>query len=384
MAVSNQKSDYCLRVFKKHGVLPVFEGEPQGVNIKAALDHETFSQWTLRVLGRPHNEVQVAVVRRVAPNKLVKNLGEAPSQDELRAVLKAQARQSQRVLLRRQSKAQQIDAEADSDLDSSDPGSATKTEFSAFVAEISATYPESVQEFFLRLATEQEDVIEWEDLFKTLADRYAKLAAQYRNRPVNPVSRNAEITPSSTSGSVGADSAALPASDVMVTASRVLNDLLPQAPEVLKVQSMSQHPDFENYSEDFGAAASAKLIVSELSSYCEELKNLVDSLPYMDKTAEALAEFSGTVDQLDEDDSLDPAYETDPALPTQDRRADERAFIDELLASADALHEAFNEVEEAFNEDLETAPSEYDALVSAPISKAFNNVTSLLDKIFEC
>jgi hypothetical protein len=260
----------------------------------------------------------------------------------------------------------------------------TKAEFSKFVAEISAAYPESVREFFQRFAAEQEDVIEWEELFATLVDRYAKLAALQRGVSVSTVSRSGDVTPASTSTSVGTDSAALPTSEVMATASRVLKELLPQAPEVLNVQSLSQHSDFASYSEDFGAAASVKLVMSEILGYCDALKILVDKLPYLDRTALALDEFSGLVEGVVDDDLLDPEYETDPALSTHGRRTAERACIEDIRESAHAFHEAFDDVDDAFDEDLEVAPSEYGVRVSADIKRAFGNVRSLIDTIFEC
>ena len=55
----SKKIDFQVRVLKRYGVIPVFEGDPEFTNVRTSAPGETFKQWCARVIGKTTNEVSL-------------------------------------------------------------------------------------------------------------------------------------------------------------------------------------------------------------------------------------------------------------------------------------------------------------------------------------
>ena len=102
------KTEFQIRILKKYGVLPIFEGDIDFKNVKSPEDNETFSAWCDRVLQKDSSDVWlyrlyqptgqkqienlkddgplIALIRSYAKNKLRKKLKSAEELEELEEV----------------------------------------------------------------------------------------------------------------------------------------------------------------------------------------------------------------------------------------------------------------------------------------------------------
>jgi hypothetical protein len=85
------KSKFQYRILKKYGVLPIFEGDVDRVNVKSPLaEGETFSNWCERVLGKNSADVLVYQLERPTGQKHIENMKDGGK--ELVALFRAHAR----------------------------------------------------------------------------------------------------------------------------------------------------------------------------------------------------------------------------------------------------------------------------------------------------
>lgn len=85
------KSKFQYRILKKYGVLPVFDGDVDRVNVRSPLRvGETFSDWCTRVVGKDSSEVLVYQLERPAGQRHIENMRDGGK--ELLALFRAHAR----------------------------------------------------------------------------------------------------------------------------------------------------------------------------------------------------------------------------------------------------------------------------------------------------
>lgn len=88
----SSKTDFQIRVLKKYGVIPVFEGEPGQTNVRTSLPGETFKQWCARVIGKKNNEVSLFCLYQPKGNERIGKLGR--DGDHLKKIVQTQYRKS--------------------------------------------------------------------------------------------------------------------------------------------------------------------------------------------------------------------------------------------------------------------------------------------------
>jgi hypothetical protein len=85
------KTKFQYRILKKYGVLPVFDGEIDRINVKSPLaEGETFSNWCERVIGRNSNDVLVYQLEQPTGQRHIENMKNGGK--ELLALFRAHAR----------------------------------------------------------------------------------------------------------------------------------------------------------------------------------------------------------------------------------------------------------------------------------------------------
>lgn len=68
------KTEFQIRILKKYGVLPIFEGDIDFKNVKSPEDNETFSAWCDRVLQKDSSDVWLYGLHQPTGQKQIENL----------------------------------------------------------------------------------------------------------------------------------------------------------------------------------------------------------------------------------------------------------------------------------------------------------------------
>lgn len=85
------KSKFQYRILKKYGVLPIFDGDVDRINVKSPLaDGETFSNWCERVIGKSSSDVLVYQLEQPTGQRHIENMKDGGR--ELVALFRAHAR----------------------------------------------------------------------------------------------------------------------------------------------------------------------------------------------------------------------------------------------------------------------------------------------------
>lgn len=84
------KSKFQYRILKKYGVLPIFDGDTDRINVKSPLaDGETFSNWCERVIGKSSTDVLIYQLERPTGQRHIENMKDGGK--ELLALFRAHA-----------------------------------------------------------------------------------------------------------------------------------------------------------------------------------------------------------------------------------------------------------------------------------------------------
>ncbi len=168
----SNKTDFQVRVLKKYGVIPVFEGEPDYTNVKTSLPGETYKQWCARVIGKKNDEISLYCLYQPKGNERIGKLGRAG--DHLKKIVQAQSRKSFLKGLKQN--------RGDDECDAPDDWIPAQTQFVSreelydTLADAVPERSEAIDQFFQRFADQHATSDGWVDLFENLAMEYAKLA----------------------------------------------------------------------------------------------------------------------------------------------------------------------------------------------------------------
>jgi hypothetical protein len=257
------KSKFQYRILKKYGVLPVFDGDVDRVNVRSPLcDGETFSNWCERVVGKNPTEVLVYQLERPAGQKHIENMRNGGK--ELLALFRAHARN---IL---QKKSENSNAKA------------------------------------------SEDEFDFDDF------------SDLENEPLeNP------------------DSSRMP---WYVVLSNLKN------PESVKCcenknYTLSEHENFDDYSDEYGDAARNLIVLNDISQYIEKLSH-VFSLGNMDRASAAADELVEFIENSSEIDAL--KAELSEAIEA-DRGRIQHQHV-KLFLGEDLCHELYHMIDDMFFE----------------------------------
>lgn len=175
----SEKTDFQLRVLKKYGVIPVFDGQPEHLNVKTSVAGETFNQWCARVLGKKANEVRVLSLADATPQRSNAQIGNLAGEAEyFKKIMRYESRKS---YLRGLSKAS-FDGETDSKTQENlvAPKPIGRDMLFDTMADAVPDRTSSVDEFFDRFSKQYSGESSWAELFEILAKKYAELANSKR------------------------------------------------------------------------------------------------------------------------------------------------------------------------------------------------------------
>lgn len=174
-----EKIEFQAKVFKKNGVIPVFDGQPDYVNVKTSMPGETFNQWCLRVLGREAKEVRVLSLVDATPKKGNARIGGlAGDTDYLKKIIRFESRKSYQ--------AGMLKAALEEDTEIQNPALADMSQAVGrdllydTMADAVPNRTLAVDEFFDRFSKDHSGESSWADLFEILARKYAELVDSRR------------------------------------------------------------------------------------------------------------------------------------------------------------------------------------------------------------
>lgn len=85
--MNKSKTDYIFRVYKKYGILPIFEGQPKRTNVPSPADNENYVEWCQRVLGQENSLVSVLQAVQPNGNSHVSRLRNKGGEESINAIL---------------------------------------------------------------------------------------------------------------------------------------------------------------------------------------------------------------------------------------------------------------------------------------------------------
>lgn len=179
----SNKTDFQVRVLKKYGVIPVFEGEPEYSNVKTSEPGETFKQWCSRVIGKKTTEVSLFSLYQPKGNERIGRLGQ--DGEYLKKIVKAESRKS---FLKGSRKLENLERnELFLELNSAQSRLITRDEIYETLADSVSGRSVAIDEFFKRFSDKNSGANGWAEVLEALADEYAKLAEIIKS-PVNNIS----------------------------------------------------------------------------------------------------------------------------------------------------------------------------------------------------
>ncbi len=172
----SKKIDFQIRVLKKYGVIPVFDGEPDYTNVKTSLPGETFKQWCARVIGKKNDEVSLYCLYKPKGIERIGNLGREG--ENLKKIVQAQSRKS---FVKGLNKSRSDgEHEVPDDWIPAQTRSVTRDDLYETLADAVPDRTEAIDQFFKRFSDQQVATDSWIDLFENLAIEYATLAGFIR------------------------------------------------------------------------------------------------------------------------------------------------------------------------------------------------------------
>jgi hypothetical protein len=177
----SEKTDFQLRVLKKYGVIPVFDGQPEHLNVKTFVAGETFNQWCTRVLGKKAAEVRLLSLVDTTPAKGHARIGKlAGNAEYLKKIMRKESRKSYLRGLSKASFEGEDDAKTQEGLLA--PRSIGRGELFATMAGAVPDSTPAVNEFFANFSDNHAEESSWAMLFEILARKYAQLIELKRDQ----------------------------------------------------------------------------------------------------------------------------------------------------------------------------------------------------------
>ena len=174
-----EKTEFQAKVFKKYGVIPVFDGQPEYVNVKTSVPGETFNQWCFRVLGREAKEVRVMSLVDATPKRGNARIGGLAGDIEyLKKIIRFESRRSYQAGMLKA--ALEEDKEIQNPALSAMPQPVGRDLLYDSMADLVPNRTLAVDEFFDRFSKDHSGESSWVDLFEILAKKYAELADSKR------------------------------------------------------------------------------------------------------------------------------------------------------------------------------------------------------------
>jgi hypothetical protein len=293
------KIKFQYRILKKYGVLPVFDGEIDRVNVKSPLaEGETFSNWCERVIGKKSTDVLVYQLERPTGQRHIENMKEGGK--ELAALFRAHARN---ILQKNLGNSTAKNSEDEFEID----------EFN------------NIEEYLL----------------ETSADSHEPWYVILSNIKVPECLKNYKS----------------------------------------KNYALSQHEDYEEYSDKYGDAARQLIVLNDITQYIEKLSNIF-SMGNMDRASESANDLVNYIETSSEIDAL--LSELSEATES-DRVQIEREHV-KLYLGANLCHELYDMVDDMFSEfedELENLTEAEVFIGKLLIRKSKSTLRSCVDFLLE-
>lgn len=173
----SNKTDFQVRVLRRYGVIPVFEGDPEYNNVKTSEPGETFKQWCARVIGKRNAEVSLYQLYQPRGNEKIGKLG--CDGDNLKKIVQSQSRKSFLKGLNH--------SKLDGDHDTPDdwlpvePRFVSRDELYDTLADAVTDRTPAIDEFFNRFSDIHAGNNSWAGIVEALAREYSSLASAIKN-----------------------------------------------------------------------------------------------------------------------------------------------------------------------------------------------------------
>jgi len=155
----------------------------------------------------------------------------------------------------------------------------------------------------------------------------------------------------------------------------------PAKPSLLIAKDPVKHPDWNYFHDNYGLAASIKLVLSELIEYVKELQEYTSHFDISDDVDDSLNDLLAALEDENSDELLPPEDELKEPIDEVQRRHEERDYVRGFFASVDGLFELTNLIELFEDEDDEADPATQAA--SANIMRSTTNIRDLLTTALE-
>lgn len=158
----------------------------------------------------------------------------------------------------------------------------------------------------------------------------------------------------------------------------------PEPPELLNVRSMIHHSQWDTFHEDFGFAATEKLVLAEVIKYTEELLEFIKPFEMADDIS---CDFNELLNSLEDVNSeLEPSdlSASGDKLSEKARRMEEKEFIDSARMNADHFYDLIKIAES--NLPMPEEEGDYDAatlFMFNRIALGLENIGKMIEVILE-
>ncbi len=172
----SKKIDFQVRVLKRYGVIPVFDGDPEFTNVRTSAPGETFKHWCARVIGKTTNEVSLFGLYKPRGNTRIGKLGQ--DGEHLKKLVQTQ---SQKSFLKGCNKREVSgENELTDELTSTPPRLIMRDQIYNTLADAVVDRTVAIDEFFNRFADKNSGANGWVEVFEALANEYSSLANRCR------------------------------------------------------------------------------------------------------------------------------------------------------------------------------------------------------------
>lgn len=158
----------------------------------------------------------------------------------------------------------------------------------------------------------------------------------------------------------------------------------PELPEILGIISAVHHSEWWSYSEDYGLAATTKLILAEIIEYVESLRDYVRQIDAMCDVDVSLDDLLSALYDANSEDLLQASDELDQPVDEKSRKMDEIEYVEQVKMEVHSFFDLLDLVEIDLPSDDDFDDFDEEAkFIARKTRKFIGNVSRLMEMLWE-
>ena len=157
----------------------------------------------------------------------------------------------------------------------------------------------------------------------------------------------------------------------------------PEPPELLNVRSIALHSQWDAFHEDFGLAATAKLVLAEVIDYTEELLEFIKPFEMADDISCDLNELLNSLEDVNSELEPSETGASGDKLSEKARRMDEKEFIYSVRMNVAHFNELIHIIEDNLPITEEERGGAANLFMFNQIKFGLENIENMINNIWE-